>query len=97
MVANPHDSGLILLLLGLCGLVQWLSWVPNWLHAFGICAVLSAFAILLVKGRWINRCACPGCGAWLRRPPDATDFICPACQVIWWTRARGESFWDWGA
>jgi hypothetical protein len=79
------------------GVVALGSWAgARWLQVAGMGIFLAGFGYGIANGRHINARACPGCARPLFRPRDATEFICDACQVVWWTRSFGTSVWDWG-
>ena len=81
----------ILVSCGIAFLSWW--WQVAWLSA----VVLVPFLVLMGLGfkDWgVNSCPCPGCSSMLHRVPNTTEFVCPNCQVVWWTRTSGESIWD---
>jgi hypothetical protein len=79
---------------GIALLGSWLQ--AEELHAVAGGVFLAGVGYALAHGRRINACPCPACGRPLSREPDSTEFVCPGCRVVWWTRSFGSSLWDWG-
>jgi predicted RNA-binding Zn-ribbon protein involved in translation (DUF1610 family) len=63
------------------GAGEWVVWP-------GPAGFLAGVAV--ITSTPVNCSPCPTCGARLARVPDATEFPCQACGVVWVTRSFGR-------